>query len=92
MTGVNFDRDRLKDLANDASSAFARGHTEEGTSILADFAAELYSQADNRSAAMILSECAKQLKEFGPERDEYVLLAFHAAKAAMNSSYSDTPR
>ncbi|MBN2377679.1 MAG: MFS transporter [Sedimentisphaerales bacterium] len=89
LTNLNVNTVELKTMADNASAAFAHGHAEEGAFLLADLVAAISLTATSKPVAIILSECATRLKEFGAKRDEYILLALHAAKAAMNPNYTD---
>jgi HEAT repeat protein len=89
LPNLNVNDPELKTLADNASAAFAHGNTENGVLLLADFVRAVSAQTTSRPVAIILSECAERLKEFGSRRDEYILLSLHAAKAAMNSHYSE---
>jgi MFS family permease len=89
---LNVNSVELKTLADNASAAFAHGNAENGAFLLADFVRAVSIQTTSRPVTIILSECARRLKEFGSRRDEYILLSLHAAIAAMNSYYSDNSK
>ncbi|MCX5634402.1 MAG: MFS transporter [Planctomycetota bacterium] len=89
LNNLNVNTVELKTLADNASAAFAHGNAEKGAFLLADFVRAVSVQAASQPVAIILSECAERLKEFGDRRDEYILLSLHAAKAAINSHYSE---
>ena len=89
LSKLNINSAELETLADNASDAFAHGNAEKGAFLLADFVRAVSVHVTRPPVVIILSECADRLKEFGSRRGEYILLSLHAAKAAMNSHYSE---
>jgi MFS family permease len=60
-----------------ATDAFARNELGQATSALTDALQRLPGHAVSATSQVVLAECVTRLAEFGAERREYLLLAFH---------------
>ncbi len=86
LSNFGADGTELKNLADRACSAFARGDTENGVCLLADLVRAIAAVSKNQANVAILYECAKQLPKLGQTRIEYILLALHSAISAVKES------
>ncbi len=77
--------DELKDLADRACSAFARGDNQNAACLLADLVRAIAAITTNQAIVAILYECAKQLPKYGKTRIEYIQLALHSAAMAVKT-------
>jgi hypothetical protein len=77
----------LLELMDECADTLARQDLEQGVPLMSQVILQLPVEQASEACRLILQDCAERLDEFGTTRIDYIVLALHTAKTALEREH-----